>query len=253
MALVYSDVVSELAYHWQPGNGGSADPDFVARLPGIIDRAERRCYRDVDFQVARKSENSSFQGSAPGRALVAPPTDLIVIRQFDYFTPAGQDDSSGGTRMPLYQRDESFLKLAYPTRTITAPPRYWCFLGTQSNPAPATPGALNILVCPTPDDVYQIQMAGTFRPDAMSSTTTATWLGNNYPDFFLYALMVELAGAMKNYGTMADDSPQGITWEGRYKQALDSALRQEAQRRSAVWVDRAPLAPSAPPQGSPQA
>lgn len=253
MAITYSDIKSILARDWQPGSGGEDDPQFLVQLPVIIDNAELRCYRDTDFLACRKSENSSFTGSAPGRALVQPPADIIAIRSFDYFTPAGQDDSSGGTRVPLFQRDESFLKMAYPTRTVTGTPRFWCLLGTQTSPAPATPGLLNLLVCPTPDDVYQIQIGGTFRPDAMTAQNTETFLGEAYPDLLLFACKVELAGAMKNYGRQSDDPQFAVTWEKRYTDARTAAQRQEAQKRSVLWVGRQPIAPSAPPQGTPQA
>ena len=45
---------------------------------------------------------------------------------------------------------------------------------------------------------------------------TTTWLGDNVPDLFFCACMVEAAGWMQNFGAQSDNPQMALSWEARY-------------------------------------
>lgn len=199
----------------------SSDVDWPNVENAIIDAGELRCYREVDFQATSKIEQSSFGTTAPGNALVSTPSDLLIIRAVDYFTPVNTNDTNGGTRVPLEPRDESWIKDYWPARSLTAPPKFYAVL----NPT-------TLLVAPTPDAAYTIEMSLSYRPTPLSSSNTTTLLTLNAPDMFLYATLVFAAGYLKNFGAQSDNPQVALSWEGEYQKAKSSVVSEEKRKKA---------------------
>ena len=190
----------------------TTDSDLLAFFPRIIETAELRCYREVDFLATRKAATATL---TQGTYTMAGPSDWLVGRHM-YATP----QSGAATRITLLRREESFLSEYWPTRATQGVPKYW------SEP---TIGQLQIV--PTANAAFTLEMAYTYRPAALSVTNTSSWLSANVPDMLMYAAFVTAAGYAKNYGMRSDDPQQAVSWEQSYQQAKASAVMEELRRK----------------------
>lgn len=205
----------------------SESVEFAAFLPGGIEAAEFRCYRDCDFPSARRRQTSAL---VQGALSVAPPADMVVPRSL-YVTV-------GVTRSELLRRDASFLREYAPVATVQGVPRYW-----------ATRDSGTIEICPAASGPCVLEMEYTFRPAPLSQGNPETWLSQRYPDLLLYALMVLVAGYQKNFGQQADDPQMPGSWERLYQGVLATARNEAALGKGWGAFDRTPAPP--PPSGLP--
>lgn len=213
----------------------TADADYPTLLPLVIEQAELRCYRELDFMATRKrSTGLALTVSVQTLAL---PADLVVLREFDIFTPAGTNT----TRVPLTRRAEAFLRDYWPTPATTGTPNYYTLLDQAM-----------ALVAPTPSGAFNVELAYTFRPAALSASNPATWLASNCPDLFLYAALVAYTGFQKDYGAQSDDPRMALSWESQYQAAKVSTIAEEARRKVEGVVDASPISASQPPAQQPQ-
>jgi hypothetical protein len=54
-----------------------------------------------------------------------------------------------------------------------------------------------ILLGPTPDSAYEVELHYFYYPESIVTATT-TWLGTNFPNLLLYGAMVEASAFMKS-------------------------------------------------------
>ena len=206
----------------------STDSEFVSMIPRMIEAAELRCYRDVDFMITRKYAQSTFQaiGTVGAAAqLLAAPTDMVIPRTLAYFTPVGTTT----TRAFLERRQENYLQDYNATPGTGGAPKFW---------AMTTFGTL--IIAPTPDQAYTTELAYTYRPAPLSATNTTTWLATWCPDLMLYAALVFISGYQKNFGAAVDDPKMAVTWEGQYQQALRTSVTEEERRKASGYADFGP-------------
>jgi hypothetical protein len=219
--MTYSDLVARLEAFL--GDDETTDSDWLAALPGIIEQAELRCYRDVDFLAARKI------------AVVTLPANLAT-----FLTPAdwviGHSIRLPATNATLDRREQSFLA-DYGTGTGT--PRYWCEM---------TAGV--VLLAPIPNLNTAAELTYHARAAGLSSANATTWLATNLPDLLFYAAMVAATGYRKNFGAQADDPKMALSWEQQYQRALQAVLREEGRRKGENSFDSS--VPAAPPSNLPQ-
>lgn len=222
MSLTYTTLVSTLNNLLQ--ETGSAD--FTAIIPNIIDDAEQRIYRELNFLYQRQ-ENTSITTTSGTRAisLLATSLSCVTVEQVALFTPAGATASSG-TRVQ-YQGPVSldFINMVWPAQSSTSAPAltiasYWAMADAQT-----------VVLAPTPDASYVAGITGVFRPAAMSSANPTTYLGTSYPDLLLSAAMVFGAAYQRDFGQASDDPAKALSWEAHFQTEKQSALEEEARRR----------------------
>jgi hypothetical protein len=110
---------------------------------------------------------------------------------------------------------------------------------SDENQAP--PG--NILIAPTVDGEYIVEIRSTFTPTAFSADNTQTFLSEYYSSLLFAASMAIATGALKqNYGAQADDPQQAISWEAQYQMQKQVAVKQAQRQRSwgPGWVPFGP-------------
>jgi len=216
----------------------TADTNFNTMLPGMIDYAEQRIYRELDLQNTRVSDTTVTLSS--GYNFVTLPTDqyILVAEQFNVLTPVGSL-SSNGTRVPLTPVTKEYLDFAWPTSTATGVPIYYAPLNDTT-----------FKVGPAPDQAYPLEVVGTVRPTPLSSGNSSTWLTQHLPDLFIAASMVFAAGYMRNYGAQADDPQMPGSWETQYKTLFASANAEELRKRfqSQGWTPMTPNPIASPPR-----
>ena len=199
----------------------SSDPNFNNILPAIINDAEQRIYRDVDFLNDRE-ENSTLPVTISSRNFTIP-TEIIVVQSLSLIVPA-PDAPNVATRVSLLRTSVDALNALWPSEAVTATP-------AQNQSYYAMLNNTNALIAPTPDAAYVCEIVGVFRPTAMSSTNTTTYLGTYMPDLFLNACMAFAAGFQRDFGAQSENPQVSNSWEAKYQLSKTSVLDEEARRR----------------------
>lgn len=220
-----------------------ANANFLAALPTIIINAENRIYRECDFISTRSTQVQAL--SAGNRSLTlasftnnGQSVTFKVIQSVNVVTPAATAPDAG-TRIPLGRVSRDFLDFVWPTAAAsTTVPSYFTMLSDTL-----------LTVAPTPDAAYNLEITGTFRPASMGANAGApanTYIGDNYPDLFFNACMVDAAGYQKNFGAAVDDPRMAMTWEAKYqgtlKTAIDEAYKQKGEGDAWTPYQPSPLA-----------
>ena len=114
----------------------------------------------------------------------------------------------------LQFRDTSFMSEFNPTE-VTGVPKYYSLWDEQ-----------NIVVAPTTDATYTIQLNYILKPTQLSSTNTQTYISQQFPNGLLYACLVEEFSFLKGPNDLLQ------LYEGKYKQVLEGfSIEQMGRRR----------------------
>ncbi len=228
--LTYSTYVSSLQ---NLAPVATSDPNFATDQPNIIDDAEFQCYTDLDLLNTIVTATSTLSTSTRSFTLPTLSTGTFMVTQgFNVITPSTTTNPDSGTRNPLTPITKEALNFLWPSSAGSTVPTYM---------APVTQSSW--IVGAWPNAAYTIEVSGTMRPNALSSSNTTTLLSVYFPALFVAASMVRLAGYMKNYGAAVDDPKMATTWSGRYQELLKSAQVEEARKKfsSTAWSDKQPM------------
>jgi hypothetical protein len=211
----------------------SNDANFQTFLPGCIDYAEGRIYRELDLLFTQVTDNSARVSSGVQEFTV--PTSIgtfITVDQLNIITPAGTL-SSQGTKVPLVPVSPEFINNAYPALdgSYTATPEYYAL---RSNSI--------ILLGPVPDGAYYAETIGIQRPASLSVTNSSTILTQYIPDVFMAASLVFGFGYMRDFGGQSDNPQGGQSWEAQYQLLIKSATVEQfrAKHEAQGWTSQSP-------------
>ena len=182
-------------------------------INGFIENAEFRILRDVDSDNNRKYATASVVVT---QKYFNTPSDLLVIRSLQVF-------NTNGAISFLDVRDMTFIN-EYNQDNTTGIPKYYANWDEDT-----------VIVAPTPDQAYTIQINYILKPTGLSSSTATTYLSQQFPNGLLYACLVEAYGFLKG--------PQDMLqyYENRYKQAIEGfSLEQMGRRRTDEFLDGEP-------------
>ena len=148
----------------------------------FIEHAELKIFRDIDLDVFRKYQTAALTS---GDAFVgmpgATPTSFSFIRSVNIFSPSGSlGGLTDGERRYLEKKDTTFMSEYAPNRTSTGIPKYYANWDNDT-----------IILAPTPNAAYTIELAYNAQPTGLSSSNTTTWVSTNTPQLLLYACLVE--------------------------------------------------------------
>lgn len=232
MSLTYSTYTSQIANLMVIS---TADPNFQTMLPGMIDYAEQRIYREIDLLYTQLTYNSSPMtiGSRTFR-LPSFPTPLggpfIVIDQVSVITPSSTATPATGTRASVVFTSREFIDITQPSNAPGVPQFY-----SMSDDSA-------LLFGPPPDKAYSLEIVGTFRPEPLGSSNGSTILTEYVPDLFVAASMVFASGYMRDFGAQADNPQMGAAWENQYKLLFQSAQTEQlrAKHQGEGWTSDSP-------------
>jgi hypothetical protein len=232
MSLNYASYVASLA---NLGSQQQTSAEFQAVIPNIIDDAEQRIYRELDLLATNEVDTSVVLVTGTRTASI--PSAFVVTNNINVLTPAGSTAATG-TRVPLTPASIDVLNMLWPGNSSTGVPQMY-----------AMQDQWDIILGPSPDATYTLEVIGTQRPAPLSASNANTFLTDNLPDLFLAASMIFLSGYMRNWGAQASDPQQGMSWEQHYQLLKASADTEEARKhyRAASWTPY-PVAPAAQPQ-----
>lgn len=206
------------------------DPNFLTILPMMIDYAELRMYRDLDFLFT--STTNSTQACVIGsRQITVPPGTFVVTDQINVITPAGTVDPNAGVRNPLLPTTKEFLDAVYGTPSAPGLPKYYCAFNDNV-----------FLIGPFPDQAYRVEITGTFRPATLSAGNPTTFISTYLPDLFVMASMIYISAYQRNFGRANDDPQMAVTYESQYQALLKGAAVEEARKKyeSSAWSSQSP-------------
>ena len=173
---------------------------------GFIENAELRIFRDVDSDNNRRYATANL---VVNQRFIDLPDNALVIRSAQIV-----DGGSGSTRNFLEYRDTSFMS-EFNSTGVTGEPKYY---GMWDNNT--------IVLAPTPNSTYQIQLNYILKDPGLSSTNTETYLSKYFPNGLLYACLVEAFSFLKGPNDLLQ------LYEGKYKQVEEGfSIEQMGTRR----------------------
>jgi len=215
------------------------DPNYQAIIPNMIDDAEQRVYRELDIlnTVVRDSSGSLTANSRTFN-LTSAQGRFVVTNNFNVFTPVNTTTN----RNQLVPVTRDWMDAIWPNEAAPSTPsvpQYYAMITDQQ-----------IIVGPAPDATYTMEIVGTIRPTPLSASNLTSPLSLYFPDVFIAASMIFIAGWMKNFGQGVDDPQAGVNWESHYKNLIQSAATEEARKRymSNAWTSMQPMPLATPPR-----
>ena len=178
-------------------------------IDGFIENAEFKILREVDSDNNRRYDTANLITS---QRFIGRPAGLLIVRSAQIVDSDGS--SQPNNRDFLQFRDTSFMSEFNPTEA-TGVPKYYSLWDEQ-----------NIVVAPTPDATYEIQLNYILKDPGLSATNTTTYISQNFPNGLLYACLVEAFSFLKGPNDLLQ------LYEGKYKQVVEGfSIEQMGRRR----------------------
>ena len=235
MSLTYSSYVQQIA---TLAVVPVTDPNYTIIIPSMIDYAELRMQRDLDF-LSTQISTSAYTFTSGNNQLTLPTSQFIVPQTFEVI------DGSGSST-PLLAVGKEFIQNVYGSGSTTGLPQYFAVYGGDT----ATTGNTSqyMIVGPTPNSNYSVRLTGTVRSAPLSATNTTTYISTYLPDMFIFASMIYISAYQRNFGRANDDPAMAQTYESQYQALKTSALTEENRKKfeAAAWTSYSP-APAATP------
>ena len=212
---------------------GSTDPNFTTMLPGMIDYAEQRIYRELDLLYTQVTDATTLASSGNRNFTLPTATGnpYVIVDNINIITPSTAT-SSNGTRNQLMPTSREFLDIAYPSGQIaTGVPQFWAMTSNT-----------DIVFGPSPDAAYTVEVIGVQRPSPLSSGNSSTILTQYVPDLFIAASMVFGSGYQRDFSAQGDNPQTGVAWEKQYMTLFQSAMVEQARAKfqSEGWTSDSP-------------
>ena len=211
MAISYSDFLTQVRNYTEVDSNVLTD----TIIGQFIRNTELNVAGAVDYDDTRKYATSSF--TANKRYLVTP-ADFLIIRSLQVFNSTDQT----GDRSFMEKRDTSFIT-EYNGSGATGLPKYYANWDEDT-----------IVVAPTPNQAYVVQLNYIITPPSFTSSNT-TYLSEYQQGMLLDGVLTEafafLKGPMDMYNLYKSKYTEGIQ---------NFALQQMGRRRRAEFDDGVP-------------
>jgi hypothetical protein len=179
----------------------------------FAEQAEQKIYTSVDLPALRKNQTGTLTS---GNKYLTMPTGMLYIYSLAVI------DGSGDYEY-LLNKDVNFIREAYPGPSSTGQPKHYAIFDQTS-----------LIVGPTPDTGYSVEMHFSYYPESIVTAGT-TWLGDEFDSALLNGALVEAVRFQKGEPDMV------ALYEKMYVQALallknmgDGKLRSDAYRSGQV-------------------
>jgi hypothetical protein len=203
----YSELLTNVRNYTEVGSEVLSD----SIIDVFIVNVENKIQRELDLDAFRKFQFSSFTIGSP---FITVPDDFAFERGVQI------KDQITGDRTWLEQRDTTFIDEYNVDRSDTGKPKYYANWDQNT-----------IMVAPTPNLAYEIELWYNKTPDHLSSSNTTTWLSTNAPEVLIYGTTAEAFSYLKN-------PPYVQLYEQKYAQAVQNlAQTQMGRKRRDEYAD----------------
>ena len=186
----------------------------TAQINRFIEQAEQRIYNMIQFPSLRKNQYTAITSS---NKYVSLPNDFLAVYSLALVTGVTGGDLDTGTFEYLLNKDVNFIRQAYPAPNDKGVPKYYALFGPTIVSSAIT-NELSIILGPTPDAAYYVELHYYYYPQSITTATT-TWLGDNFDSVLLYGSLVEAYTFMKGEQDIIS------LYDTKFKEALALAKR----------------------------
>ena len=172
----------------------STEATFVANIPNFVQVAEERIYNSVQIPALRKNQIGTLVGSNKYLTL---PTDWLATYSLAVISLAPAAD-----QMFLLNKDVNFIREAFPYPAVTGVPTHYAQFDADT-----------LIIGPTPDQNYPVELHYFYYPQSIVTATTS-WLGDNFESVLLYGSLREAYLFQKGETDIAQ------AYETRYQESL---------------------------------
>ena len=214
------------------------DPSFLIIVPQMINYAELRLQRDLDF-LSTQTSNTDYTCPTTSNTLTIPTSSFVTLQTIEVV------DGSGASS-PLLPISKEYIQNVYGSGSTKALPQYFAVYGGDALTAGLT--SQNIILGPYPDSAYSLILTGTIRSAPLSATNTTTFISVYLPDLFIMLSMIYISAYQRNFGRINDDPSMAQTYEGQYQALLNGARTEEARKKfqSSAWAPYSPASVASP-------
>ena len=185
----------------------SSTVSSTQQINRFIEQAEQRIYNSVQFPSLRKNATGV---TTANNKYVSCPDDFLAAYSLAVI-------NTDGSYEYLLNKDVNFIRQAYPIPTDTGLPKYYALFGPTVSSTGIT-NELTLIVGPTPDAVYDVELHYYYFPQSITTAGT-TWLGDNFDTVLLYGCLIEA------YTYMKGEQDLIMLYDTKYKEALALAKR----------------------------
>lgn len=190
------------------------DITFVNTLDDIIKNTEERIFELVQFDYFRK--NVKGQLTLGSRFLTAP-------SDFELSFSLATIDSNGEYNF-LEKKHTSFMQEYTPDPTDSTKYGLPLYYGDYDKDLATGTKESTLIVAPTPNSSYEVELHYLYKPNSLVTDTTGTWLSDHARNALIYGCLVEAYTFMKG-------EPDLMTlYENRFLQEI-GALKNKAEAR----------------------
>ena len=207
----YSQLVTAIQDYTENSFNYSTNPTPINTF---IEQAEQRIYNTVQFPSLRKNQYTSITSS---NKYVSLPEDFLAVYSLALVTGVVGGNLDTGTFEYLLNKDVNFIRQAYPAPNDKGEPKYYALFGPTIVNSAVT-NELSVIIGPTPDAAYYVELHYYYYPESIVTATT-TWLGDNFDSVLLYGSIVEA------YTYMKGEPDIMAFYDTKYKEALALAKR----------------------------
>jgi hypothetical protein len=186
----------------------------TAQINRFIEQAEQRIYNMIQFPSLRKNQYTPITSS---NKYVSLPNDFLAVYSLALVTGVTGGDLDTGTFEYLLNKDVNFIRQAYPAPNDKGVPKYYALFGPTIVSSAIT-NELSLILGPTPDAAYYVELHYYYYPESITTATT-TWLGDNFDSVLLYGSLVEAYTFMKGEQDIIS------LYDTKFKEALALAKR----------------------------
>jgi hypothetical protein len=176
----------------------STETSFVANIPTFVQLAEERVYNTVQIPAIRRNQIGTL---SLGNKYLTLPSDWLATFSLAVITPVT------GVQEFLLDKDVNFIRQSYPNPSDTGMPKYYAIFDKNT-----------LILGPTPDTAYQVEMHYYYYPESIVTAGT-TWLGDNYETVLLYGALREAYTYLKGEADMMQ------YYEQKYQEAIQQLMR----------------------------
>ena len=190
------------------------DTTFVNTLDDIIKNAEERIFELVQFDYFRK--NVKGQMTLGSRFLTAP-------SDFELSFSLATIDSNGEYHF-LEKKHTSFMQEYTPDPTDSTKYGLPLYYGDYDKDLATGTKESTLIVAPTPNANYEVELHYLYKPNSLVTDTTGTWLSDHGRNALIYGCLVEAYTFMKGENDLL------ALYENRFQQEI-ARLKNKAEAR----------------------
>lgn len=208
MAITYSNFLTQVRDYTEVDSNVLSD----TLLDQFIRQTELDIAGKVDYDDLRKYATSNF---VTNQRYLSLPSDNVVIRSVQVF-------DGSGDRNFLEKRDTSFIS-EFNNTGATGLPKYYAMWDD-----------FNIVVAPTPDTTYQVQLNYIIDPPHFTSTNS-TYVSSYQDGLLLYGVLSQAFSYLKGPMDMYN------LYKSKYDTSIEAfALQQMGRRRRGEFDEGVP-------------